>query len=233
MKNRDVLFVVTSHDNLGDTGKPAGFFLSAASHPYKMIIDAGFEADFVSPRGGRVPAEGVDLDDPVNEWFLQNDVARKKISNTLKPEEICPRNYYAIYFVGGHGAIWDFKDNKQLQTITRAIWENGGIVASVCHGTIGLLNVQLSYGRYLVDGKRMTAFSNAEEKANGTDTVVPYFVADELQKRGAQLEHADEWKKKVIRDGRLITGQNPASAMGVGEALVNALKKFLYVVELR
>lgn len=233
MKNKDFLFVVTSHNTLGDTGKQTGFYLSEAAQPYKIITDAGFEVDFVSPQGGVAPIEGIDLEDPVNEWFMNDKTAREKITNTLKPEDIAPQEYPAIFYVGGHGTVWDFKDNTDLQHITGQIWENKGLVAAVCHGPIGLINVQLSNGNYLVDGKKMTAFSNAEERANETDSVVPFLVADELQKRGAQLHHADPWKEKVIVDDRLITGQNPASAKEVGKTLVKEYRKLFYEEYLR
>lgn len=233
MKNKDVLFVVSSHSKLGDTGRSTGFFLSEASHPYRLIVEAGFKVDFVSPQGGIAPIEGADLDDPVNEWFMEDETARDKITRTLKPEEVDPSEYLAIYYVGGHGTVWDFKDNEILQDITRYIWEHDGLVAAVCHGPIGLINVQLSDGRYLVDGKNMTSFSNQEEKENGTDSVVPFLVADQLQERGAKLEQADPWQEKVVTDERLITGQNPASAKKVGETLVKEYRKLLYVEHLR
>lgn len=233
MKNKDVLFVVTSHNKLGDTGRSTGFYLSEASHPYREIVQAGFKVDFVSPKGGVAPIEGADMDDPVNEWFMEDEAAREKITQTLKPEEVDASEYLGIYFVGGHGTAWDFKDNALLQNITRDIYEHNGLVAAVCHGPIGLINVQLTDKRYLVDGKKMAAFSNQEEKENGTDAVVPFSVADKLRERGAKVEHSEPWQEKVITDGRLITGQNPASAQKVGEVLVKEYRKLLYVEHLR
>lgn len=223
--SKKILLVLTSHAQFGNTGKPTGYYLPEASISAKIISDAGFEIDFVSPQGGTPPFVAGNEPDPADEWFLQDELIQNRVNNSLKPSEVDVNAYNAIYYIGGHGTVWDFKDNQELQEITRQIWENNGIVAGVCHGPIGLINVKLSNGKYLIDGKKIASFSNAEEEAEGGVGVVPFFVADELAAHGAILTHAPLWEANVIADGNFVTGQNPASAKGVSEEIIQLLKK--------
>ncbi|MDE2049326.1 MAG: type 1 glutamine amidotransferase domain-containing protein, partial [Betaproteobacteria bacterium] len=131
----------------------------------------------------------------------------------------------AVFYAGGHGAMWDLPDNAALAAITARIYERGGAVAAVCHGPAGLLNVKLADGRYLVAGKQLSAFTDDEERAVGLADVVPFLLASQLQARGATHLAAPNWKPQVVVDGRLVTGQNPASATGVGEALRDVLSR--------
>ena len=148
-----------------------------------------------------------------------------RLGATLKPEDIKPEDYAAIYYAGGHGVIWDFPDNVALQTISREIYEAGGVVSSVCHGAVGLLNILLSDGELLIKGKKVTGFSNEEEQLAGLAEFVPYLTETELVKRGALYEKASEpWAAYAIADGRLITGQNPASGGPVADLVLEALK---------
>ncbi len=224
IKNR-VLFVVTSHDKKGNTGKPTGFYLSEVSHAWEVLYNAGYEIDFVSPKGGKAPVDGFDLNDSVNKVFWGNARYRHKIENTLKPSDINPADYSAIFYAGGHGAMWDFADNAALAVIGGKIYENGGIVSSVCHGPAGLVNIKLSNGKYLIDGKKMNSFTNEEEVTVGLDKVVPFLLESKLIERGAKFEKSGLWQPHVIVDQRLVSGQNPASAKGVGEATLAELKK--------
>jgi putative intracellular protease/amidase len=221
---RKILLVLTSHDQFGNTGKPTGYYLPEASHSAKVLVDAGFEVDFVSPKGGRAPVVIDKEAEPVNYWFLHDRTMQFGVSHTLKPSEVDAKQYSGIYYIGGHGTVWDFKDNAELQEITRQIWEKNGVVASVCHGPIGLINVKLSNGKYLIDGKKIASFSNAEDAAEGGVGVVPFFVADELAAHGGLLSHAALWEPNVITDGNFVSGQNPASAQGVAEEIVRLLK---------
>lgn len=223
--SKKVLFVLTSHAEFGNTGKPTGYYLPEASISAKIISDAGYEIDFVSPKGGVAPFVTGNEPDPADEWFLNDSDIQHKVNHTLKPGEVDANEYSAIYYIGGHGTVWDFKDNHELQEITRLIWENNGIVAGVCHGPIGLINVRLSDGKYLVDGKKIASFSNAEEAAEGGVGIVPFFVADELAANGGIIFHADLWEPHVIAEGNFVTGQNPASAKGVSEEIVKLLEK--------
>src|SRR5690606_16623658 len=135
-----------------------------------------------------------------------------------------PEEYSAIIFAGGHGTMWDFPNTPEVADLSTAIYENGGIVAAICHGPAALVNIQLSNGQFLVAGKRVTGFSNAEEDAIELTPVMPFLLETELKNRGALYESAPLWQEKVVIDSRLITGQNPASAKGVGEAVAKALR---------
>ena len=225
-----VLFVVTSHDKKGDTGKPTGFYLSEVSHVWEVLYNAGYEIDFVSPKGGKAPVDGFDLNDTVNKEFWGNTRYRHKIENTLNPSNINPADYVAIFYAGGHGAMWDFADNAALAVIGGKIYENGGIVSSVCHGPAALVNIKLSNGKYLIDGKKINSFTNEEEVAVGLDKVVPFLLESKLIERGAKFEKSGLWQPHVIVDQRLVSGQNPASAKGVGEATLDELKKLSHSV---
>lgn len=222
--NKKILFVVTSHDKKGNTGEATGFYLSEVSHPWEILINAGYEIDFVSPKGGKAPVDGFNLGDPVNKKFWENSVYRNKIENTFKPSEVNPGNYAAIHYAGGHGAMWDFADNKELADIAAKIYEQNGIVSAVCHGPAGLVNIQLSNGKYLVDGKNINAFTNEEEIAVKLDKEVPFLLESKLIERGAIFEKSGLWQEHVTSDQRLVTGQNPQSAKAVGEAVLELLK---------
>jgi len=148
-----------------------------------------------------------------------------RLGATLKPSEVNPDDYVAIYYTGGHGVIWDFPDNPQLQAVSRHIYERGGVGSSVCHGAVGLLNIKLSDGELLIKGKKLTGFSNEEEKLVGLADVVPYLTESELVKRGAHyLKAGTPWAPFAIADGRLITGQNPASGGPVADLVLQAIQ---------
>lgn len=222
---KKILFVVTSHDEVGNTGKKTGYYLSEVAHPWKVLTDAGYEIDFVSPRGGKAPVDGLDLNDSINKEFWNNPVYHQKIENTMKPSDVKPEMYSTIFYAGGHGTMWDFPDNAELADIARRIYEADGIVAAVCHGPSALVNIRLSDGKYLVNGKHISAFTNEEEKAVNLDKVVPFLLQSKLIERGADYEKAGMWHPHVTVDGRIITGQNPQSAQGVGEAILKELER--------
>lgn len=220
-----ILFVVTSHAVKGSTGEATGYYLGEVSHPWEVLHKAGYEIDFVSPKGGTPPVDGFDLSDPANKAFWENKEYRQKIEHSLKPEEVKPKDYAAVFFAGGHGAMWDFPESKALAEIAAKIYEQNGIVAAVCHGPAGLVNIRLSNGNYLVNGKQINAFTNEEEAAVKLDKVVPFLLEDKLIERGAKFEKSGMWQAHVTVDQRVITGQNPQSAKGVGEAILAGLKK--------
>ena len=221
---KKILFVVTSHDKLGNTNKSTGFWLSELTHPWKILKDAAYEIDFVSPKGGPAPQEGIDPTDPVNKEFSQDISYQKKINFTLKPTDINPSDYCAIFYVGGHGAMWDLPNDKQLASIAAKIYELGGIVAGVCHGPAGLVNIKLSNGNYLIKGKKINCFTNAEEHAISLDNVVPFALETKLRERGAKFECSDNFRTHCVVNDRVITGQNPMSATAVGSAIKAALQ---------
>lgn len=220
-----ILFVVTSHSQMGNTDEKTGYHLAEVSHPWKVLHDAGYEIDFVSPKGGHAPVTEFDLSDEINSEFWHNKKYRNRIEETYKPSQIKSSDYKAIFFAGGHGTVWDFPENKELQKIAATIYENGGIVSSICHGAAALINLKLSDGSYLIDGKDINSFTNEEEKAAGKEGVVPFLVESKLRERGANFHYAPNYEAKVVVDGRLITGQNPASAISLGETLKRELKE--------
>lgn len=222
---KKILFVVTSHDKKGATGEPTGYYLSEVSHPWEVLHNAGYDIDFVSPKGGKAPVDGFDLSDPVNKKFWEDEMYRNRIENTLKPSEVKTEEYVAIHYAGGHDAMWDFAGNEALAVIATKIYENNGIVSAVCHGPAGLVNIRLSNGKYLVDGKKVNAFTNEEEAAVKLENVVPFLLEDKLIERGAKFEKSGLWQTHVTVDERLVTGQNPQSAKEVGEAVLTVLKK--------
>lgn len=222
---KKVLFVVTSHAQKGSTGEATGYHLAEVSHPWQVLHDAGLEIDFVSPLGGKAPVDAFDMTDPVNKRFWDDSLYQSKISHTLKPAEADPSDYVAIYYAGGHGAMWDLADNKELALLAQKIYEHNGIVSAVCHGPAGLVNVKLSNGKYLVDGKKINAFTNEEEREVKLDKIVPFLLQDKLKARGAKFEKSGVWEAHVVVDQRVVTGQNPQSATGVGEAVLAEISK--------
>lgn len=222
--SKKILFIVTSHNKKGNTGEATGFYLGEVSHPWEVLHQAGYEIDFVSPQGGKAPVDGFDLNDPVNKKFWEDPIYRAKIENTMKPSQVKPEAYAAIYYAGGHGAMWDLADDQVLAALGSRIYSNGGIVSAVCHGPAGLVNIKESDGKYLVAGKKINAFTNEEEEAVKMDKVVPFALETKLIERGAIFEKSAPWQSHVVTDQRVITGQNPQSAKAVGEAILAALK---------
>jgi putative intracellular protease/amidase len=223
--SQKVLIVLTSHDTLGNTGKETGFYLPEISHPVDVFDRASLTVEYVSPKGGKAPMIGIDLDDPLNVTFLDNPEKMAQVENTLNPTQVNPSEYAAIFYAGGHGTMWDFPEDANLAQIATSIYEQGGVVGAVCHGPAGLVNIRLSDGSYLVDGKVVSAFTNEEEAAVGLTEVVPFLLEEKLTERGATVEKAPNFQAKTVTSDRLVTGQNPASAAGVAEAIVTLLQQ--------
>lgn len=221
---RPVLFVLTSHGTKGDTGQPTGFYLGEVTHPLAVLQAAGIPVLFASIQGGEPPVDGLDLNDATNARYWNDAGFREAIRTTRKLADVDPAACSAIFFAGGHGAMWDLPDSTAVQTVTRAIFEAGGVVAAVCHGPAALVNVRLGDGAYLVAGRDVSAFTDAEERAVGLENVVPFLLASTLVTRGARHHPAPDWTPKVVVDGRLVTGQNPQSATGVGQAIRDLLR---------
>lgn len=213
-----ILIALTSHDDLGGVRK-TGFYVSEAAHPWRIFRDAGFAVDLVSVRGGSPPTDGLDDTDPIQRDFLD----LPDLATTARAASLDAVGYDAILFAGGHGAMWDFPDNADLARLARDIYESGGVVAAVCHGPAALVNLTLSDGSHLVDGKEVSAFTNAEEEAVGLTKAVPFLLQTALEGHGAKHVAAPNFERQVSTSDRLVTGQNPASATGVAEEVVRLL----------
>lgn len=222
---KKVLIVVTSNDQLGNSGN-TGWYLSEVSHVFYPLKEAGFSIDFASPKGGVAPMElaSLKLDDPFNKRFV-NEMKIKDGISTISLSNIDPKNYSVVFFAGGHGTMWDFPDDVNIHRITPAIYEQGGIVSAVCHGPSALVNIKLSDGKYLVQGREVNSFTNLEEKEVGKEDVVPFLLESKLRERGAKFLSSDNWQDKVVVYERLVTGQNPQSAASVGKAIVKEFDK--------
>lgn len=220
---KPVLFVLTSHSVKGETGESTGFYLGEVTHPLAVLDAAGIPVEFASIAGGEPPVDGLDLNDAVNARYWNSEGFRHAIRNTSRLSDVDPKDYSAIFFAGGHGAMWDFPTSPAVNSVARDIYEAGGVVAAVCHGPAALVNITLSSGAHLVAGKNVAAFTDDEERAVKLDKTVPFLLASTLSARGAHHHPAADWAAKIVVDGRLVTGQNPLSATGVGEALRDLL----------
>lgn len=225
MTSRTILVALTSHKDLGSTGRSTGYYLSEVAHPWKVFTEAGHTVDLVSVGGGEPPRDpnGVDPADVAQQGFLTDPRMTAQLSDTPSPDQIDPSRYDAILYAGGHGTMWDFPESADLARLGRSIYENGGVVGAVCHGPAALVNLTLSDGSYLVHGKQVAAFTNEEEAAVQLDDIVPFALQTRLEERGAKHISAPKFTTCVVRDGRLVTGQNPASATGVAEQMLTAL----------
>ncbi|WP_324709479.1 type 1 glutamine amidotransferase domain-containing protein [Pseudomonas citronellolis] len=227
--SKRILHVVSNVAHYADPADPTGLWLSELTHAYDVFADRGYVQRIVSPKGGVTPLEPRSLkwpnrDASAKAW-LADDAHRALLANTAKPGDIDPADFDAIYFTGGHAVMWDFPDDAGLQRLTRAIYERGGIVASVCHGYCGLLNTTLSDGSLLVAGRRLTGFSWREEILAGVAKKMPYNAEEQMKRRGARYEKALlPFVPKVVVDGRLVTGQNPQSAKATALRVAELLR---------
>ncbi|MEV6305896.1 type 1 glutamine amidotransferase domain-containing protein [Actinoplanes sp. NPDC051861] len=216
---KKILIALSSHDDLAGV-RSTGYYLPEAAHPWKVFTDAGYTVDLVSVAGGEPPVDGADLDDPVQRAFLDLPA----LKDTPRFADVDQSAYDAVLFAGGHGAMFDFPADTDLAALTRDLYERGGVVAAVCHGPAALVGVTLSDGSPLVAGKRVAGFTNTEESAVGLTEVVPFLLQSRLEELGARHSGAADWQSHVVTDGRLVTGQNPASSTAVAEAVLKVLK---------
>lgn len=226
-----ILLVLTNHSELGDTGKMTGFFLSEAAHPYEVFTEHEHPVTLASPNGGFAPLDpkSFDLEDKANATFWKkygnDDKDKPGVPKTAALADIDPGKYGAIFFAGGHGSVWDFPNSEPLKKLAAALYENGGSIGAVCHGPAALVNVRLSDGSLLIAGKRAAVFTNDEEKAVKLTDTVPFLLQSAFEKGGATVVPAENFSENAIRDGRLVTGQNPASAKKSAELLLEAMAK--------
>ncbi|WP_040005628.1 type 1 glutamine amidotransferase domain-containing protein [Fibrisoma limi] len=221
MKKR-ILFMVTSADVIGPKNRKTGSLLTELAHPYEAFKKQGYEIDIYSVKGGEAPIDLVELDDPINQAFL-NDDGLIKMKNTKSIDNVSIDDYDAVFVPGGLGPVVDMTDNPPVQHLLASFYDSGKVVSAVCHGPVSLGNVKLKDGSYLVKGKHVTGFSAAEEAGYAKDDV-PFELEDLLKERGADYSAVDPWQPHSITDGRLVTGQNPASAQGVAEKVIAILE---------
>jgi len=224
----NILIVLTSHDKLGDTGSKTGFWLEELASPYYTLLDAGATLTLASPKGGQAPLDPTsDLPDyqtAYTDRFKSDANAQKILANTVKLSEVNESNFDAVMYPGGHGPLWDLTDDKNSIALIEAFVKSNKPVAAVCHASTVLLNAKVSNGDYLVKNKKVTGFSNSEEIAAQLDKVVPFLLEDSLIERGASYSKGDDWNPYIVTDGKLITGQNPASSEPVAQELLKLLK---------
>jgi len=220
-----ILIALTSHAALGDTGQTTGNDLSELTHSYFVFEQAGYPVELASIQGGEPPVveASIKLDDPYNKRFYERADIVAALRNTPRIADLRATDYQAIFFVGGHGTMWDFPRNGALLGLTSAIYAQGGVVSAVGHGSAALVNIRLEDGRFLVEGHEVTSFTNEEEQAEKTAHIVPFSLEDKLAERGGRFKKAHKMQMNVVSSGRLVTGQNPASAMGTAKAVISLL----------
>lgn len=225
-----ILMVLTSHAAMGDTGKPTGVWFEELATPYYAFVDAGAQVDVVSIQGGRVPIDPRSLK-PAGEneasvdRFLKDAGAMRKIEASLKIDQVSAQGYHAVFLPGGHGTMWDLPNSSALAGLLSTAWANGKVVAAVCHGPAGLVNAKDEAGRPIVAGRRVSAFTNSEEDAAGLTETVPFLLETRLRDLGARFEGGPDFTPYAVRDGRLVTGQNPASSEEVARLTLEAVRE--------
>jgi len=225
-----ILIVTTSHDRLGDTGQPTGLWLEELATPYYAFADGGAELTLASIKGGPIPIDPKSREPESGvpsavERFLADPDAVAAARATTALGELNAGDYDAIFLPGGHGTMWDLPGSGALARAVGAALETGRVVAAVCHGPAGLVAAKTDGGRPVVEGKHVSCFTDSEEKAVGLDRVVPFLLETRLRALGASIEKAADFQPFAIRDGSLITGQNPASSEQVAKLVLEALKE--------
>jgi len=223
-----VLMVLTSHDQLGNTGAKTGFWLEEFAAPYYVFKDAGVEVVLASPAGGQPPLDPKsDLPDFQTEQthrFKADPAAQQALANTVKLETVRAQDFDSVFYPGGHGPLWDLAESSHSISLIEAFERAGKPIGFVCHAPGVLRHVKAAEGSPLIKGRRVTGFSNSEEAAVELTKVVPFLIEDEFHKLGGRYEKGPDWGPFVIEDGKLVTGQNPASSEGVAKALLGQLR---------
>ena len=224
---KKILMVLTSHDELGNTGKKTGFWVEEFAAPYYAFIDAGVEVTLATPKGGQAPIDPTstleDFQTSATERYDGDDVAQAKIANTVQLSSLNEGDFDGVFYPGGHGPLWDLTDNTDSIALIESFLKAGKAVATVCHASAALLNVKQASGDFAIKGKAVTGFTNSEEEAVQLTAVVPFLLEDELIKRGGEYQKAQDWHAFVVQDGLIITGQNPASSALAAEKLLAQL----------
>lgn len=224
-----ILMVLTSHDQLGNTGKETGFWLEELAAPYYVLKDAGATITLTSPRGGQPPIDPKS-DLPENQThstrrFRTDPAAQAELANTRKLTSVSADDFDAVFYPGGHGPMWDMPDNAASIALIEDFVKADKPIAAVCHAPVALINVRGKDGDYLIKGKRVTGFTDTEEEAVGLTSVVPFLLEDQLRERGGIFSKGADWSPHIEVDGKLVTGQNPASSEPGAKALLKLLQK--------
>jgi putative intracellular protease/amidase len=223
-----ILIVLTSHDQLGDSGKKTGFWLEELAAPYFVLKDAGAAITLASPKGGQPPLDPKsDLPENQTELtkrFRTDTAAQAQLADTKKLADVSANDFDAVFYPGGHGPMWDMPDNATSIALIEAFVKADNPVGAVCHAPVALVNVRGKNGEYLIKGKHVTSFTNEEEEAVDLTAVVPFLLEDRLKERGAIYSKGANWVPYVQVDGKLVTGQNPASSAPGAEALLKLLR---------
>jgi putative intracellular protease/amidase len=219
-----ILIVLTSHSDLGNTGKKTGFWIEEFAVPYYVLADAGAIITIASPLGGQPPvdpkSEAPDAQSPATLRFYKDLNAIDKVANSKKLSDVFIDNYDAVFYPGGHGPLWDLANDVHSIALIEGFYSANKPIAFVCHAPAALVKVTVAEGEPLVKGKRLTSFSDTEEDAVGLTQIVPFLLESELKKLGAHYSKAANWSSYAIQDGLLITGQNPASSEAVAKLLL-------------
>jgi len=222
-----ILIVLTSHDQLGNTGQKTGFWLEEFAAPYYIFKDANLEITLASPKGGQAPldpkSDEADLQTTATERFKKDNEVQFALANTIKLSDISVADYDAVFYPGGHGPLWDLAEDQHSIALIESMYAAGKPVAAVCHAPAVLRHTKSANGCFLIKDKSLTGFSNSEEEAVKLSAIVPFLLEDELKAKGAKYSKADDWQPYVVIDANLITGQNPASSTVVAQAVLEKL----------
>lgn len=223
-----ILMVLTSHEQLGDSGHKTGFWAEEFAAPYYAFKDAGAEVVLASPKGGQPPidpnSEQADAQTNATVRLFEDEAAMEQLATTLKLSEVTADKFDAIFYPGGHGPLWDLSQDPLSIGLIQQFWEQDKPVAAVCHAPAVLVNAKTPAGDPIVKGRKVSGFTNSEEAAVGLTEIVPFLLEDKLKELGGIYEKVEDWKPYAVVDGNLITGQNPASSEAVAEALLKKLK---------
>ncbi|PCM44332.1 type 1 glutamine amidotransferase domain-containing protein [Marinobacter sp. ANT_B65] len=224
-----ILMILTSHDQMGDTGHKTGFWLEEFTAPYYVFRDAGADITIASPKGGKPPVDpNSEAEEALTETtrrFQADARAKEALASTKKLSDVDMNGFDAVFYPGGHGPLWDLVNDHKSIALIKAAYEQDKIIGAVCHAPAVFKNVEIKPGQNLVGGRKVTGFSNSEEEAVGLAKIVPFLLEDMLKENTATYSRGDDWAPHIVVDGKLITGQNPASSEGAAKAVVQALQE--------
>lgn len=232
MKSKKILFITTSHNELGNTGRKTGVWLEELAAPYYIFKDAGADLTIASPGGGPVPidpkSQSILVATQRTKRFLKDAEAMDFLSHSFRLEEVDAACFDAVFLPGGHGPLWDIADNGIVKQLLESFNKENKPIASLCHGVVGLLSLQDDKGEILVKGKKITGFSNSEEESAGLSNVVPFLLESKLLSLGALYSKGTDYVSYVVADSNIITGQNPASSEDAAKLMVAMVRNNKY-----